>query len=251
MKLIGVDWAASDEAKRGLALAELDARGDLTLLEVGSGARERLAEARIGEWLAAIPTSESALVGIDAPLGWPRALARGLADHRAGESLGAQETAAELFDRAADRHVHRTYGKKPLEVGADRIARTAFSALALIAALRRHHRLDIGWAPPLPGERLILEVYPAATLRILAGGRTAPYKRPEQLAARRELTAVLAEHVGMTRKQRALAESSDHLLDAIACCVAAADFAAGRCPGPPAELGERARHEGWIWVRRP
>ena len=249
LRLIGVDWAASDEAKRGLALAELDARGDLTLLEVGSGTRERRATERIAAWLSPEQAPGEVVVGIDAPLGWPRVFAAGIATHRAGESLGAQTHAAEFFDRVADRHVHRVYGKKPLEVGADRIARTAFSALALVAELRRHRPLAMGWAPPTKGEAVVIEVYPAATLRTLVGGRTPPYKKIEQVAARTALAAVLAEHVTMSSKQRALAVSSDHLLDAIACTVAAADFVTGRAQGPTPELADLARQEGWIWIR--
>jgi predicted RNase H-like nuclease len=252
MRLIGVDWAASDESKRGVALAEWSGGGKLTLVEVDSGTRERAAVSRLGAWLE--PPGE-VIVGIDAPLGWPRGFAERIAGHRAGEPLGGKEEGARFFDRETDRRVAAMYKKKPLSVGADLIARTAFSALALVAELRERHPLSLGWAPPPrgSGERVFLEVYPAATFATLLGPgeRVPPYKKPEERAARARLTEVLAAHVTMTTKQRALAEASDHRLDAIACTLAAADFAAGRCPAPPAELEELARHEGWIWIREP
>jgi predicted RNase H-like nuclease len=248
VRLIGVDWAASDEAKRGIALAELDAAGQITLVEVCTGTRDEPAATRLSSWLA---TPGEVIVGIDAPLGWPRDLAAQLFTHRAGESLGAATDAARFFDRAADRYVARVYRKKPLSVGADLIARTAFSALALVAELRQHHEIEFGWEPPTSGKRVFLEVYPAATLGVLLGEKLPPYKKPEDGQARARLTDLLATHITMTRKQRALTIASDHRLDAVACVLAAADFAAGRCPGPPAELEELARHEGWIWIREP
>ena len=247
-RLIGIDWAASDEAKRGLALADLDERGGVTLREVCSGTKLRDAVSCLREWLA---PPGAVILGIDAPLGWPRDFAARIAAHRAGESLGERNEAARFFDRATDRHVTQTHRKKPLSVGADLIARTAFSALALVAELREHHALTLGWAPPGDGERIFLEVYPAATFGALSKGKVPPYKKPSDSAARAGLTALLGRHVKTKPAHRALMTTSDHLLDAVACTLAAADFAVGRCPGPPAEIEELARHEGWIWVREP
>lgn len=86
---------------------------------------------------------------MDAPLGWPRPLGPALSDHRAGEPI--DPPADTLFHRETDGVVHRTVGKRPMEVGADRIARTARSAVELIGELRNAGRArGMDQHPPAP-----------------------------------------------------------------------------------------------------
>ena len=250
MHIIGVDWAASDERKCGLALAELRERDDahLVVLELltGRDVAEKRSAPQIIAWLRRHP---DALLAIDAPLGWPARLADGVAAHVAGEPLGVMEDARAFFTRATDRFLQQTLRKTPLEVGADRIARTAFSALSLIRELREATGLPLRLAWDAD-ERGVLEVYPAATLKVIAQGtKLPPYKKPEHLEARRVITKLLAPHVRFTEEQRQRAIGSDHLLDAMLCTLAGADFARGRVLPPPADLRAQARREGWIWVR--
>ena len=248
MHVIGVDWAASDETKCGLALAELRDDDSIAILELLTGreAPERRSAPQIVAWLRRYP---HALLAVDAPLGWPARLADGVAAHVAGEPLGLTSEASAFFTRATDRFIQRELRKSPLEVGADRIARTAFSALSLIRELREATRLPLRMAWE-PDERGVLEVYPAATLKVVAeGAKLPPYKKPEQRDARRAISALLADHLPLTEPQRLRAIGSDHLLDAVLCTLAGADFARGRAMPPPAELRELARREGWIWVR--
>jgi predicted RNase H-like nuclease len=248
MHVIGIDWAASDETKCGLALGKIDGES-VSILELMTGreAPDKRSLSVLTAWLRRDP---DALVAIDAPLGWPSNLARAIHDHVAGEPLGKIADAPTFFTRETDRFVHREFGKFPLEVGADRIARTAFSALCLVSELRSATSLALRMAWN-PGDSGILEVYPAATLKVIAAGaRLAPYKKAAQSDARRAIVQKLEKVVTLTRSQQDRAVASDHLLDAVVCVLAGADFIAGRGMAPPEELLDRARREGWIWVRR-
>jgi Protein of unknown function (DUF429) len=91
--LVGIDCATVD-AKIGLALAEYDGVG-VRLKRATLCSRERSAANTGVEWL----TDErgSALLAIDAPLGWPAGLARSLTQHRAGEKIDTKPI--EMFRR--------------------------------------------------------------------------------------------------------------------------------------------------------
>jgi predicted RNase H-like nuclease len=121
--VVGVD-CATQPGKVGLArLDVIDGRPTITEACTGAAGTD-LAEV-VGGWLNA-----RSLIALDAPLGWPKALGERLALHRAGEPLAA--TADEMFSRATDRKMVEMVGKRPLEVGADRIARTAHAALQFL-----------------------------------------------------------------------------------------------------------------------
>jgi hypothetical protein len=74
-------------------------------------------------------------------------LVNSLANHRAGAELGVK--AHDLFRRATDRFIRQHFGKQSLDVGADRIARTAHSALVLLGILRRRlgEPIPLAWDP--------------------------------------------------------------------------------------------------------
>jgi hypothetical protein len=76
----------------------------------------------------------AALIAIDAPLGWPAGAGEAFTAHRAGDSIPIEADA--LFRRETDRFVYRLLGQTPLEVGADKIARTALAALSFLGDLR-------------------------------------------------------------------------------------------------------------------
>jgi hypothetical protein len=130
MRVIGLD-CATDGSRIGVALGEYQA-GNVRVSAVEICSRERTAVFVIAKWLAGAP---EALVAIDAPLGWPVSLARALGDHKAGDALAA--TPNDMFRRETDRFVKRQIGKTPLDVGADRIARTAHAALGILGDLRK------------------------------------------------------------------------------------------------------------------
>jgi predicted RNase H-like nuclease len=242
MKIIGVDCATA-ESKIGLALGSLSDNSveiqDATLCTL-----ERSAAMVIAGWLK--DGEGPALIALDAPLGWPKPLAESLIHHRAGEPI--RTPAHAMFRRETDQFIHREIGKTPLDVGADRIARTAHAALQLLATLRDELSLDIplAWDPADVSTVAAIEVYPAATLDVY-GIRSTGYKKPEQIAERQEILDALRSRHKLTKWNSVpdLCKTSD-LLDAAICVVAGQDFIKQRAMNP--ENRELAESEGWIWV---
>ena len=129
LQILGID-AAVDPRNTGFAVAgQRDASWRIQTLETGKRGMP-LVDAIIERLSPEHPT----LVAIDAPLGWPAPLARALSNHTAGAPLSLDHGTG--FARETDRFVRERTGLKPLDVGADRIARTAAAALTLIEALR-------------------------------------------------------------------------------------------------------------------
>lgn len=143
---------------------------------------------QLAAWMAG---QKRVLVELDAPLGWPEPLGRLLSSHSAGGSLGEQPN--RLFRRETDRYVKQHLGKLPLDVGADRIARTAHAALALLNELRQRtgESIPLVWNEDYPERIGAIEVYPAGTLSA-AGVRCSGYKEPAKVAERKEIIAWLA-----------------------------------------------------------
>jgi hypothetical protein len=240
-RIVGID-CATDAERTGVAAGWLD--HDAVLVEwVAVGDRARSAADLVQDALG--PSKGKALLALDAPLGWPLALSRSLIDHEAGAPIAADPH--EMFRRVTDRFVQARLRKTPLEVGADRIARTAHAALATLEALRKRTSLSlpVAWSPSFEGVAAI-EVYPAATA--LAHDLPARgYKKPAEVAARKVLAARLRAEVALPRSSL-LHESAD-ALDAALCVLAGADFLRGVCEGP--EDLATAWREGWIWFRKP
>ena len=238
--VVGIDCATVD-AKVGLAVATVV--GDRCAVQyAGVCSTEQEVAGVVAGWLAGVPR---ALLAFDAPLGWPEAMGRALAVHRAGDPLSV--AANNLFRRDTDRFVKTGSASNRWTVGADRIARTAHAALALLADLRGRTGLPIplAWTPDDAAPAAAIEVYPAATL--LAHGIPARgYKKKEQTAERRVIMGHLEGHLELP-PDRAAMEANADAMDAAVCVLAGWDFLRGRCyePGDPA----LARHEGWIWVR--
>jgi len=237
--VIGVDCATVAKAV-GLARARR-MHGRWRLLEATVGSAERLPAAVLTDWLREEP---EALLALDAPLGWPAALGHVLANHAAGEPIAVP--IERMFQRVTDHDVRSRTSKRPLEVGADRIARTAWATLALLAELRaaNGHALPLAWDTTVPDAPAAIEVYPAATLRA-HGLPASGYKEPHA-AARAAIDAWVRNRIDLPAGLD-LVGGVGHVLDAVLCVVAGLDFLAGEAPGP--EDPETARREGWIWVR--
>jgi hypothetical protein len=187
------------------------------------------------------------LLALDAPLGWPERLADTLHGHRAGDPV--PKVANELFRRRTDDVVAAELGKRPLDVGADRIARTAHAALHLLTRLRETHALDmpLAWTPGRVSSTSMIEVYPAGTL----ASRHLPssgYKGASDAAVniRQDIIRGIRGELALPGEAFDLMSSSDHLLDAVLCCIAARDFADARVIQPNHQ--DPATKEGWIWV---
>lgn len=235
-EIVGVDCATEPKAT-GLVRARWEPPL-VRIVEAEPGAAD-LVE-RLGDWILA---SDRVLLALDAPLGWPQDLGPALTQHRAGRRLPGERSA--LFARRTDAFVHRTLGVKPLDVGADRIARTAHATLALLERLREQTRrpLNLAWSPEELDGAAVIEVYPLATLKAY-GAPYRGYKRADQRAVRDEILETLGSRLDAGGFKRAMRANPD-VLDAAVCAVAAADFLAGLTRPPPDR--DVAEQEGWIW----
>ncbi len=238
--LIGVDCAC-DPKNVGLARAEAtpDERPHVTDVLRGSDVPS------IAETLAAwIATAQHGLIALDAPLGWPGPLGAALHQHQAGEVLSAEPD--QLFRRKTDREIKRRFNKTPLDVGADRIARTAHTALALLQEVRRitGRPIPLAWQPGKVEGICAIEVYPAGTLLAHKMPATG-YKKSAQRGVREEILCALASRLRLPRQKKLLLDDAD-CLDAVVCLLAAADYLEGNAV-PPSDI-ECAYQEGWIWL---
>jgi predicted RNase H-like nuclease len=243
MKIIGLDCATVD-AKVGLALGVLE-EGHLEIQHATLCTRERAAASVIAGWVR--DSQDRVLISIDAPLGWPKQLAETLINHNAGMAIETPANA--MFRRTTDLFIQRKLKKTPLDVGADRIARTAYAALVVLGNLRAELGMSIplAWIAGDISPVAAIEVYPAATL-VAHRIRSTGYKKRDQTQQRHEIIAALRTKLTICESVPDLAQSAD-LVDATVCVLAGADFISGRAVGP--EDRSIAEREGWIWTAAP
>ncbi|MEZ4388252.1 MAG: DUF429 domain-containing protein [Candidatus Krumholzibacteriia bacterium] len=241
--ILGLDMAV-DPRRRGVARGRLD--GDACLVDRVWRGDHADTSALVAEGLAQGPV----LLAVDAPLGWPRPLAEALGDHRAGSPPGP--TADAMFRRHTDRVLARRLGKTPMDVGADRIARTAHAALTelarISAALGAPVELLWTWdrLPPLSA----VEVYPGGLLVAAGFPVVSGYKPASATAARRAIVTGLAGHLTLSAAARAGVLADADQLDAALCVLAGWDMVRGLAPAPGGRVEQDlARREGWIWCR--
>lgn len=239
--IIGVD-CATDPKNIGLARG-LWQSGKLRITDVTNGHLDKPEEI-VSEWIST--KAKKTLLALDAPLGWPKDFGYALSEHVAGIPL--QNEANQFFRRETDRFVHRTYGKLPLDIGADRIARTALSALKFLGILseRTGVSIPLAWDADFTGIAAI-EVYPAGTLKA-SHIQSSAYKRIDQIEAREQILVWLAREAELPGDLSLPLEDAD-ALDAMICVLAGADFLTGKTY-PPTNLA-LAQKEGWIWIRKP
>lgn len=242
MLLIGLD-AASDYSKFGYAIGHYTG-GRIRIKQAGLIKTQDVPDALMSVIAPELRSASNALIAIDAPLGWPASLATELRSHQAGEAFASDKNA--MFRRETDTHVKGLINKNPLEVGADKIARAAHSALSALQSLRDESRLPIplAWDKSFGGVAAI-EVYPAGTLKT-RGLPDSKYKKPEQLDVRMDIANHLASEI---EGLEMYADGSADMFDACLCMVAAKDFLDGLAQ-PPIDL-KLAQQEGWIWIRNP
>lgn len=242
VQIIGLDCAV-DAKGVGLVRATLsDAR--LRVAELWS-AGERTAVEAIAQWTR---DGGPALIAVDAPLGWPARMGRLLPEHCAGEPIRARPNC--FFRRHTDRFVQRKVGKTPLDIGADRIARTAVAALQIIDDVRMAsgRPWPLAWSPNDVEAGAVIEVYPAATL--LSRGRTvAGFKDPMRPEVRSAFIAGATDVLDLGNCDKGIVTGNCDVFDAVICALAAGDFLLDRAM-PPDNL-DLARREGWIWTPPP
>lgn len=229
--IIGVDCSAT-RGLTGLALTSFDGKC-LHVQATACDSRDRPSATIVHEWLLA---HRNALLAFDAPLGWPSGLRAALLQHQAGMPI--QPEAHSLFRRLTDDAIHRRLKKRPLDVGADRIARTAHAALALLATIRNisGFAIPLAWDRESLAETKIIEVYPAAT-------RKAHKIQP----GAGNLNGISPSFL---RAEFNLQDRSSHERDAVICAMAGVDFIRGDSVSPTDAERDTAVREGWIWARR-
>lgn len=239
--VIGVD-CATQASKVGLARGRWHARSTtVEIAEARTGGPDLLKT--LSGW---VRQGRPTLIALDSPLGWPVGLAKALRSHRPGQAI--LEKPDRLFRRSTDDVVFERVGVRPLDVGADRIARTAHASLKLLHDLRSatDQAIPVAWdASDLHDGAAAIEVYPAATLRASDLPHSS-YKKRSQTTERGRILDGLKAWIRLRCDERALIENAD-VLDAVVCILAGADFMAGRA-NAPTDL-DMARKEGWIWVR--
>jgi hypothetical protein len=243
--IIGID-CATDAARVGRCVA-VERAGQCHVNFVDAGSNQEDVADKVASWLA---SATKALLALDAPLGWPCPMGEALASHQAGQAImvrGKAVGAHALFRRETDRFVKKQLEQQPLDVGADRIARTAHWALTLLTHLRKKSGLPIplAWNPNYPERVAAIEVYPAATLKA-HGIPHRGYKKSDKIAERKTIIDKLRQKIQLPAVTKDMERNPD-ALDAAVCVLAGHDFLCGEAY-PPENL-ELARHEGWIWVR--
>ena len=242
--IIGIA-AATEPRRTGCALAHLREGGTLVVERVALGDDDPEPATVIAHWLAG---TGRALVTVGAPLGWPLGLTSQMVAHQAGKRV--HQSPEQLLRRLTDDVLHREYGIRPREVGAERIGRTAVSALDLLSELRARvgSEIPLAWDPGGWAGFAAIEVCPAATFASL-GMRARGYKRNQSI--RQGLLRWL-EHEGHLSLSDALQPdeivASEHVFDAVLCAVAGGHFLLGQCR--VVIEPEIARKEGWVQVRR-
>lgn len=252
--LLGLDCAAQPQ-RFGVAVASLVGSSEEDELcwhsawqglqgqDIACAAVESLREAG---WSG----SEPLVIGMDAPLGWPVRLGAALSQHRAGQALAFSSD--ELFRRETDDYVYEVLGRRPLEVGADRIARAAVTALAVLDRLRLITGLELPVAVDPSGggnTSAVLEVYPASYL--LANDLPSRmYKRREQVIVRDK---ILAHHGFRTLPQsvRDVCRHAPDVLDAALCVLISRAWVKGTTLAPRGRDRNVIAVEGWVWIPEP
>lgn len=238
--IIGIDCAA-DPKKVGLAKGYI-LNGTLVIDAVIKPIGRQTVAEIVSGW---IDEKTKTLLAVDAPLGWPEPLGRELSNHSAGDLLTTVPN--NMFRRHTDRFIKETINKQPLDVGADRIARTAHAALRIIHEIKEIMGLTIplAWDPEFEGNVCAIEVYPAATLTVL-GLRSSGYKKSDNTAEREEILTGINESIDFKTDTSLMIENDD-VLDAAVCVLAGFHFLNNNCIFPTDN--ELTKKEGWIWVK--
>ena len=234
--------------------------------------------------------ANATLLALDAPLGWPIQLTRALRNHNAGAPLGHPSDARHrdpnpgnhLFRRYTDRFIAQKFPGAPLDIGADRIARVARSALELLGRLGdskgRQSSVPLLWDPRGLKRLGAIEVYPRLTLLHAhgSGKDELHYKSSENADENRRkiVEKILPAHLKFnkddlrpTRLKTGSLDYDHDRIDAVLCVLAGFHFLLRESVGPEhpiaagwlaeetgaptaASVDEIKASEGWIWFHQ-
>ncbi|MCK4642304.1 DUF429 domain-containing protein [bacterium] len=240
--IIGID-CATQNTNIGLALATYSSGNKLKLKEVTKGSKQINPINVICGWCEK-DIEGKVLFALDAPLGWPQAMSQELANHKAGNIIKTDRNT--LFCRKTDRMIKKIFGKTPLEVGANFIARTAHRALEILNAFNLS--IPLVWKNDFTEEVGAIEVYPGATLISYFYREYDGYKKS---SGKFDKLRKKLEDFFTDKEEQISSINTDHELDALICCIAAKDFLDEKCITPiDAEISnDIVEKEGWIWVK--
>jgi predicted nuclease with RNAse H fold len=238
VKTLGVDLAA---AARKTAVAVIEWQdGAARLAGLALGVEDEEIVRLFGQ---------SAMTGIDCPVGWPDAFLPFLAGHLAGAAhpvLDHDGIAGRrlLAYRETDRFVTARTGLIPLSVSADRLAHPAMRCAVIQAKIARQHG-----AQARDGSARLAEVYPAASLKswglVARGYKGRGVPESQRLAALLAGLQRAAPWLDLAGHQDELT-GSDDLFDAVIAALSARAVALGSTLRPEPGDARAARSEGWI-----
>lgn len=243
MRIIGIDSAVQDSNFGLVAIDLVNDQIQVNQVWNQKSSLESNAVDQISTWIQ--DSTQGFLLAIDAPLGWPSSFGKLLHFHHAGQALDLD--IQEFFIRKTDLDIHQRFRKKPLEVAADRIGRTAFATLSRLHSQRQNCAQPI---PILvdPSELDLngcIEVYPAATF--LANGLDISHYKKDP-AVRQLLLDQLYLLYSVDPHHDFDLFSIDHVFDAFVCCLSGLDFIHEIAKGPKLYKTEAIK-EGWIWTK--
>jgi len=172
------------------------------------------------------------VVAIDAPLGFPIHFRKLLDGGRVDVPFPGREIDSQLAYRETDRHIHATFGKKPLSAAFDKLGNNA--TVAMVHARRWCDADGFSVRPLTEGgdsDREIIEVYPALV------------KDPRSGEVKGRLSELLPPEL----------KSGTDAYDAAICALHAARFAAAEAFDSlsplvgPTRVTEAIAEEGWIY----
>ena len=218
--IIGIDCATQPN-KVGLAHGFIK-DNCLVIDEVTKSTGKERVRDTVTKWIDA-----KTLLAIDAPLGWPKSLGEQLINHSAGDSLNMESHT--LFRRDTDKFIKDNIGQQSLDVGADRIARTAHAALNLLSEVAEKIgcQIPLAWASELSSNVSAIEVYPAATLKRLEY-LSSGYKKKENTKQRREIFNAISKDITFNSGTSQMINDDD-VLDAAICVLSGYHFITNQC----------------------
>jgi predicted nuclease with RNAse H fold len=233
MRVLGIDLS-TDPAKTGAVVLEAD--GDQPpVVHVVNGFASDDVLVQIAH--------EVDIIGIDSPLGWPVPFIEALNSHASGDGWLPESDRVALRHRTTDLAVHAATGILPLSVSTDRLGATAMRCAHLQS--RWATEAWEGQRAPRDGSGRLVEVYPAATLRVL-GLPYRSYKGRDRASQREVIIDRLARWMSLG-DLRAACVQSDDILDAAVAGLTALLAADGRTTSPGSGVEtDRSLIEGWI-----
>lgn len=229
----GIDLAAEPKGT-ALALIEFSRnKAKLSYLEQGLDDQALIAN-----------THNADKVGIDCAFGWPIQFAKFIAKNQdiASKELidGGMDYRRELSFRETDREIRRLTSRWPLSVSTDRLGLTAIRCAGLLSKYQAK-----GIEIDRSGSKLLVEVYPGATLRNWKLDTTGYRINPEARASLLEQLAHLAPWLEISSFRTQMVESAD-CFDAVIAALSARAVFQGNYNKPTSEQLESAKIEGWV-----